>query len=54
MGARMIGDQEARLVGMGGLALAPSGVHVPEEAIELSAAPRTIMAHAELEAAQTK
>ena len=53
-GARMIGDQEARLVGMGGLSLAPSGVHMPEEAIELTAAPRTILAHAELEAAQTK
>ena len=43
------------MVSLGGLSLAPSGVHVPEEAVELGAAPaRTIMAHAQLEAAQTK
>ena len=54
LGASRMGGQQATLYAAGGLELASSGVHLPDASLELDAPPRELIAHAALEAAQTK
>ena len=48
--SRSMGGQQQVLYAAGGLGFASSGVHLPDESLELDAPPRELLAHAQLEA----